>query len=290
MCLNNSIIKDNHMMKKFPFKKEYYLHNITQKNLKELFDLEFVASEIQLNDLRFDNLAFDEKTNSFVIIEYKNELNQNVLSQGKDYYDLLLNNKEIYIKRYNEEFKSNLAEDDFDFDKTRVLIVGPEFTPEQIEASENPSYPFELWKVALYDNDSVVYESLSTNEEKRLKISPDDLEITEEALLSDKSDEMKDLYYYLKEQLMSEFSDIDLNFQVDQFSFRANGKLLCVVKFLKSSFMTYIYGDDLENAGRCIDISDKCTGGIANYKFKYESDDDYDYFLDLFTQAYSQKV
>ena len=72
------------MMKRNPFKKEYYLHNITQKNLKELFDLEFVASEIQLNDLRFDNLAFDEKTNSFVIIEYKNELNQNVLSQGKD--------------------------------------------------------------------------------------------------------------------------------------------------------------------------------------------------------------
>ena len=71
------------MMKKFPFKKEYYLHNITQKNLKELFDLEFVASEIQLNDFRFDNLAFDEKTNSFVIIEYKNELNQNVLNQGK---------------------------------------------------------------------------------------------------------------------------------------------------------------------------------------------------------------
>ena len=102
--LNHSIIKDNHMIKKIPFKKEYYLHNITQKNLKELFDLEFVASEIQLNDLRFDNLAFDEKTNSFVIIEYKNELNQNVLSQGKDYYDLLLNNKEIYIKRYNEEF------------------------------------------------------------------------------------------------------------------------------------------------------------------------------------------
>lgn len=278
------------MIKKIPFKKEYYLHNITQKNLKELFDLEFVASEIQLNDFRFDNLAFDEKTNSFVIIEYKNELNQNVLIQGKNYYDLLLNNKEIYIKRYNEEFKSNLAEDDFDFDKTRVLIVGPEFTPEQIEASENPSYPFELWKVTLYDNNSVVYESLSTNEEKRLNIDPDDLEITEEALLSDKSDEMKDLYYYLKEQLMSEFSDIDLNFQVDQFSFRANGKLLCVVKFLKSSFMTYIYGDDLENAGRCIDISDKGTGGIANYKFKYESDDDYDYFIDLFRQVYNQKV
>ena len=85
------------MVRKIPFKKEYYLHNVTQKNLKELFELEFVASEIQLNDLRFDNLAFDEKNNSFVIIEYKNELNQNVLNQAKDYYDLLLNNRDEYI-------------------------------------------------------------------------------------------------------------------------------------------------------------------------------------------------
>ena len=278
------------MSEKIPFKKEYYLHSITQKNLKELFGLEFVASEIQLHDLRFDNLAFDEKTDSFVIIEYKNELNLNVLNQTKDYYDLLLNNKDEYIRRYNEEFKTSREEDDFDFENTKVLIVGPKFTTEQIEASENPSYPFELWKVTLYDNNCVVYENLSNNEKKQLKINEDDLKVTEEALLSDKSDEMMDLYNYLKEHLLSDFRDIDLNFQVDQFSFRANGKLVCVVRFLKSSFMIYLYGDNLENAERTDDISDKDTGGIANYQFKYESDEDYEYFLDLFGQAYNQKV
>lgn len=278
------------MAKKIPFKKEYYLHSITQKNLKELFGLEFVASEIQLHDLRFDNLAFDEKTSSFVIIEYKNELNQNVLNQGKTYYDLLLNNRDEYIKRYNEEFKSNLSEDDFDFDNTRVLIIGPKFTSEQIKASENPVYPFELWKVTLYDNSCVVYENLSNNEKKQLKINEDDLKVTEDALLDDKTDDMKSLYNYLMKHLTDEFKDIDLNFQVDQFSFRANGKLVCVVRFLKSSFMIYLYGDNLENAERTDDISDKDTGGIANYQFKYESDEDYDYFIKLFGQVYNQKV
>lgn len=278
------------MAKKIPFKKEYYLHNVTQKNLKELFDLKFVASEIQLNNLRFDNLAFDEKNNSFVIIEYKNELNLNVLNQAKDYYDLLLENKSIYIRRYNEEFECNLSEEDFDFENTRVMIVGPEFAPEQIEASKNPTYPFELWKVTLYDNCCVLYENLTTSQVKKLKINEDDLKITEEALLSDKSDEMKELYSYLKENLLNDFTDIDLNFQVDQFSFRTNGKLVCVVRFLKSSFMIYIYGEGLENAERTVDISDNATGGSANYQFKYKSDDDYEYFLDLFNQAYNQKV
>jgi len=77
------------MSNEIPFESEYVLHKLTQKNLKELFGLEFVASEIQLNDLRLDNLAFDPETNSFVIIEYKNELNLNVINQAQEYYDLI---------------------------------------------------------------------------------------------------------------------------------------------------------------------------------------------------------
>ena len=67
-----------------PFESEFILHTLTQNYLKELFDLEFVASEIQLNDLRLDNLAFDLKTDSFVIIEYKNEFNANEISKQKN--------------------------------------------------------------------------------------------------------------------------------------------------------------------------------------------------------------
>ena len=51
-----------------------------QDNL-DLFNLEFVATEFQYNDFRFDTLAFDENCNSFVIIEYKNKLDFEVLNQ-----------------------------------------------------------------------------------------------------------------------------------------------------------------------------------------------------------------
>jgi RecB family endonuclease NucS len=89
------------MTEKIPFDSEYQLHKLTQKHLKELFDLEFVASEIQKEGSRMDNLAFDEKKNAFVIIEYKNELNQNVINQVKEYRETLIANNEEYAHRVN---------------------------------------------------------------------------------------------------------------------------------------------------------------------------------------------
>ena len=46
------------MKEKVYFESEFILHTLTQAYLKELFDLELVASEIQLHGLRLDNLAF----------------------------------------------------------------------------------------------------------------------------------------------------------------------------------------------------------------------------------------
>ena len=268
------------MSKEIEFKSEYVLHQLTQKHLKKLFGLEFVASEIQLNNLRLDNLAFDLKSNSFVIIEYKNELNLNVLNQAQDYHDLIQDNKEFFIKRLENG-------ENVDFENVRIMIIGPEFTQDQIdEAKDN----VEIWKVTLFDDGEVAYENLKDNTFKTLKINLNDLKLTEEMLLEDKSDYMKSLYWNLKNRVLDEFEDAYVKILVDQFAFKVNDNLISVIRFQKSSFNIYIYGDDLSDADNLIDISDKSTGGNANYNMKYESDDDLDYFLNLFKQVYNQKV
>ena len=117
----------------------------------------------------------------------------------------------------------------------------------------------------------------------------DELKITEEMLLEGKSPEMIEFYKKLKNRVLDEYDDVTIRYMVNQFSFKANGSLICVVVFLKSSFNIFFYGEDLEDAERTTDISEKSTGGNANYRLKCRPDD-MDYFMDLFRQIHDQKV
>ena len=75
------------------FDRESKLQRLTENNLEELFNLQFIDTEFEYKRLRIDTLAFNTQTNSFVIIEYKNKLEYSVIDQGFSYLALLLNNK-----------------------------------------------------------------------------------------------------------------------------------------------------------------------------------------------------
>ena len=281
MCLNIIDSKNMSMAKRIPFENELILHLLTQKRLKKLFDLKFVASEIQLHKLRLDNLAFDEKTSSFVIIEYKNRFNANVLKQAQDYHDLLLNNRDFFLERL--ENPKNVC-----FEKTRVMIIGPKFSDEQIEKAKSK---FELWHVSLNDDCCVEYKNLHTGKTKKLKVSKDELKLTEDDLLNNKSDEICRLYYNLRNSVKNQFNDAECKILVDEISFKTDKRIICNVRFLKKSFNTYFYAEKLfDREKRLRDISDISTAGKANYEFKINSENDLDYFIELFKQTYNQKV
>ena len=91
-----------------PFKLEKDLQKMTEDNLDEIFNLDFITSEFQLSGLRIDTLGFDKETNSFVIIEYKRDKSFSVIDQGFAYLSLLLNNKAEFILAYNENNSTSL--------------------------------------------------------------------------------------------------------------------------------------------------------------------------------------
>ena len=267
------------MAKKISFENEYALHKLTEKHLKELFDLEFVVSEIQLNDLRLDNLAFDLKTNSFVIIEYKNEYNANVLNQAQEYYDLIQENRKYFTNQLDDTAEVN-------FENNKVMIIGPEFSQSQInEAKTN----FELWKITLFDDGKVIYENLENNEVKSLNINLDDLKLTENTLLEDKSEEIIDLYNDFKNSLLNEFDDLDLKFLVDAVSIKAQNEFICIVN-VKNSIKIQYYTKKLEDReNKTRDISNISTGGpLSNYELTLTSEN-IDYAIDLIRQVYILK-
>jgi RecB family endonuclease NucS len=75
----------------FPLESE--MQRLTEANLHDLFDLDFVKSELELHGLRIDTLAFDNESKAFVIIEYKKDRNFSVVDQGMAYLNLMLNKK-----------------------------------------------------------------------------------------------------------------------------------------------------------------------------------------------------
>ena len=287
MCLNIIVAKHITMTKEIPFESEYELHKLTELHLEELFGLKLVGSEIQKEDLRFDSLAFDEKTNSFVIIEYKNELNLNVLGQVRDYHTLLLKNKKYYCDRL--ENSKNI-----DFDSTRVMIIGPEFTDEQVENSEDLDFPVEFYLITLFetddDNGYVIYKQINKEFKKKIDINLNSIRLSKESLLKDKSQEIIDLYRDFEKNLLDEFDDLNLKYLVDAVSIKAQNEFICLIN-VKNSIKIHYYTkklDDRENKTR--DISKITTGGpLSHYELTLTSGNT-DYAIDLIKQVYDQKV
>lgn len=286
---------------KIDFDRESKLQRLTENNLEELFDLQFVQTEFEYKHLRIDTLAFNTKTHSFVIIEYKNKLEYSVIDQGFSYLSLLLNNKYYFIKKYNEITGLNLDIEDFDFSKTKIMIIAPSFTKYQLKSTEFSDLPFELWKVRLYENGCVSYDKIKNDsatsirevvlDKKNIQINLESLNYTEDDLLKDKSLEINELYYSLKERLLSEFDDLDMEIFKTLSSYKVNDNLICVVRFLSKSLSIWFFTKNLDDSeNRTKDLSKSSTGGSGvHYQIDLSSKDDFDYFMELFKQVYEEK-
>lgn len=150
-------------IKEKPFKLEKDLQKLTEENLEELFGLEFVSTEMPVAGLYIDTLAFNSKTQSFVIIEYKKERNISVIDQGFSYLSLMLNNKSDFILEYNEKKGKNLKRGDVDWSQARVSFISPIFTAHQQNAINFRDLPLELWQVSQYENDLVSYQRIKVD-------------------------------------------------------------------------------------------------------------------------------
>src|SRR3990167_1065718 len=129
------------------FKVEKDIQELTEINLRTIFGLKLIASEIQLHGLRIDTLAFNPETQSFVVIEYKRDRSFSIIDQGYAYLSLVLNNKADFTLEYNESQKDNLKRDDIDWSQTRVIFLANSFTVHQRNAINFKDLPIELWEV-----------------------------------------------------------------------------------------------------------------------------------------------
>ena len=292
-------------IKHVKFKNERELQTLTEKNLEELFDLKFVATEFQVDNLRIDTLAFNEETKSFVIIEYKNIKNYSVIDQGYSYLSLLLNNKAEFVLKYNLVFNTSLSKDEFDFSQTSVMFISPSYTTYQLRSVEFSDIAFELWKVVKYSNGTVLFDKvndtnttasikqITNSDNKKQKVNKEIKKYTEEDTLNGKSDDIKSLYYDLKEFILSNYDDIEINHWKYYFVFKVNNKIVASASVLAKSIKSWINLKETklnDPDNRIRNVANVGHHGVGDYEFIIKSEKDFYYFDKLFKQSYDEKI
>jgi hypothetical protein len=164
---------------KFDLEKD--IQFVIEQNTQELFNLQFVTSEFTVKGYRIDTLCFNLETNSFVIIEYKNNQSYSVIDQGYTYLSTMLNNKPDFVLEYNETMDTKLKKDEIDWTQSRVMFISTSFNQYQKDSLNFKDIPFELWEVKKFTGELIGLNQLSNSS----KVSIKGLEKTKDKVLDE---------------------------------------------------------------------------------------------------------
>lgn len=149
--------------KDFPLERD--MQRLVEANLETLFGLDFVETEFPINNLRFDSIAFDNETNSFVIIEYKRGSSYSVIDQGFAYLSTILNNKADFVLLLQEKSDKFLKKHEIDWSQTRVMFLADSFNYHQKNSINFKDLPIELWEIKQFSNNTVTINQIRATQQ-----------------------------------------------------------------------------------------------------------------------------
>jgi predicted transport protein len=287
------------------FKLEKDIQNLVEKNLEELFHLQFVKSEVKIKNFRVDTLGFNKETKSFVIIEYKKDKNYSVIDQGYTYMSLMLNNKSDFILEYNENCGGTIKREDIDWSQSKVVFISPQFTEFQKHSVNFKDVPFELWEIKKYENNLIgLIQHKTSSEESISTINTDNIEIVnsvskqiklykeEDHLDQPKvTEKTKQVYYNLKERILNIGGDIEIVPRQMYIGFKRKTNFIDVY-FSKNELWCWLNlkkGQLDDPKGICRDVSNIGHYGNGDYDLSINENSDLDYIMFLTNQSYKSQ-
>ena len=295
-----NIAKKLEQIQENPFKLEKEIQTIFENNLEEITGFSLIKSEFTLKGKRFDTLAFNEESQSFVIIEYKRDKNFSVIDQGFTYLGLALENKADLVLEYIDKTKKQLKREDIDWSQTRVIFVSSEFTENQLSASNFKDLAIDLYEIKRYKNDIIFInkikksksaESIKTitkNEERLTKTMEQIISYNEEYHLNNIADNIKELYQGYKNAILNLIPNLEILFNKFYISYKINNKNIVSIKIQQKNIKLWI------NAKQdMIDDSKKISKNVANighhgvgeYEFSIEDNKNLEYIMSLIKQV-----
>lgn len=288
------------------FKLEQDIQNIIEKNMEELFGLQFVKSELTINNFRLDTLGFDKEAKSFVIIEYKKDKNFSVIDQGYSYMSTMLNNKSDFILEYNETCNKTLKRDDIDWSQSRVIFISPQFTEYQKHSVNFKDVPFELWEIKKYKNNLIGLIQHKTTSSESIssvgknkggivkKVTGEVKHYNEEyhlyGTVKNRPEWIIELYSKFKERILN-LGDVEIKYTGKYISFRRNSPFADIVVYQQGLYTIINLKegtlDDPKNEAKSFD--GKGHWGNGDYYILINQDTDLNYAMFLINQSYKAK-
>lgn len=288
---------------KFDLEREIQV--LFENNLEELFNLQFVKSELTIKNFRIDTLGFDNENKSFVIIEYKKDRNFSVIDQGYTYMSLMLNNKSDFILEYNENCGGVLKRDDIDWTQSKVIFVSPHFTEYQKHSINFKDVPFELWEVKKYENNMIgLVQHKTTSDESISTISDDKSnvvnQVSKEVKVYTEDDHLnqskinettKQVYHSLRERILNLGDDINISPKKIYIGFKRKSNFIdvSIVKNELWCWLNLKKGELDDPKNICRDVSSIGHYGNGDYDLRINDNSDLDYIMFLIKQSYKKQ-
>ena len=284
------------------FNLEKDIQSLVENNMEALLGLEFITTEFQVDNsnLRLDSVAYDKENNAFKIIEYKRGRNESLIDQGYTYLNLLFSNKADFVLKYNEVKNKNLKISDIDWEQSRVVFISQQFTNYQTKANNFKNNPIELIQIKKYEDNIIELDfieknsttELPFNEQFNNKISSVSKQVkvyTEEEHINKTSVELKEIYYNLKDVILS-WGNIKIDPKKLYVAFKGTTNIVDIV-FYRSSLKMSLnlkYGELDDLKGLAEDVRNIGKWGNGDYRIVIRDDEDFEYILSLIKQSWKR--
>ena len=296
----------------FPLEKE--IQELVEANVSELFNLQFISSEFQIDNFRLDTLCYDEDEKSFVIIEYKKGNSYSVIDQGLTYLSILEKNKGDVILEYNETQSESLKRTDVEWDNLRIIFISQSFNDYQKNSINFREFPVELWEIKRFENGLISLDQIYGSSQASIKstrstdkksvvstVLKDRKTFTEEDHTSKSSSETVEVWEKFKSKMSEQF-EINYVVRKEYVGLKKGSKNITAVRFMRNKLdldiargnifldgsrsKSFFSFDDAKNI--CMERSWTYKDGkVGNsYGITLSKSDEIDYVIYLLNQKY----
>ncbi|MDD3051791.1 MAG: DUF5655 domain-containing protein [Candidatus Cloacimonetes bacterium] len=148
------------LVKPKKFNNEKELQRLIERNLKEIFNCMFIATEFSTGPVhggRIDTLALSEENNP-VIIEYKVVESSQLINQSLYYLSWLNDHRGDFAVAVQKAFPKDRVK--VDWSDIRVICIAPDYKKYDLHAVTMMGSNIELWQYRYYQNGALFFEEI----------------------------------------------------------------------------------------------------------------------------------